>query len=54
MRLLAENPNMTQVQLMEELKLTRKQVQREIKMLQEEGRLAREGSDRKGGWLVKG
>ena len=54
LRLLAENPNMTQVQLMEELNLTRKQVQREIKMLQEEGRLVREGSNRKGGWLVKG
>ena len=50
---LTRNPMMTQSQLMEELSLTRKQIQSEIKKLQEEGLLEREGSNRKGYWVVK-
>lgn len=44
---------MTQTQLMQELALTRKQVQTDMKELQEEGILAREGSNRYGRWIVK-
>ena len=47
-----EKPTMTQVQLMEKLDLTRKQVQKAIKELQEEGALVREGSNRNGRWIV--
>lgn len=50
---LKENPTMTQTRLMEELGLTRKQVQKAIKELQEEGLLVREGSNRNGHWIVK-
>ena len=53
LELLAENPGMTQIQLMEELNLSRKQIQRDIKELQEEGALVREGSNRNGRWVVK-
>lgn len=44
---------MTQTRLMEELGLTRKQVQKAIKELQEEGLLVREGSNRNRHWIVK-
>ncbi len=47
-----EKLTMTQVQLMEKLDLTRKQVQKAIKELQEEGALVREGSNRNGRWIV--
>ena len=50
---LAENPTMTQAKLMEEFCLTRKQIQKTIKELQEEGLLEREGSNRSGKWIVK-
>ena len=50
---MAENPKMTQTKLMEMLGLSRKQVQREIKELQEQGILVREGSNRGGKWIVK-
>ena len=50
---LAENPTMTQKELMEELVLSRKQIQKEIKELQEKGILVREGSNRNGRWIVK-
>lgn len=50
--ILEEKPTMTQVQLMEKLDLTRKQVQKAIKELQEEGALVREGSNRNGRWIV--
>ncbi len=46
------NPNMTQTQLMEELGLSRKQVQDAIYSLQASGILAREGSNRKGVWII--
>ena len=52
-KLLSENPAMTQAKLVEELNLTRKQVQKDIKALQEEGVLTREGSNRNGRWVVK-
>lgn len=44
---------MTQAQLMQELYLTRKQIQTDMKELQEEGVLVREGSNRHGRWMVK-
>jgi ATP-dependent DNA helicase RecG len=44
---------MTQTGLMEVLGLTRKQIQKAIKELQEEGLLVREGSNRNGRWIVK-
>lgn len=43
---------MTQAQLMERMELTRKQVQKDVKELQEEGMLKREGSNRSGRWVV--
>lgn len=38
---------------MQELDLTRKQVQKDIKALQDKGLLEREGSNRNGRWIVK-
>lgn len=51
--ILAENPMMTQTQLMDEMNLTRKQVQKVMKELQMEGVLLREGTNRTGCWVVK-
>ena len=51
--ILTENPMMTQTQLMDEMNLTRKQVQKDMKELQEEGVLVREGTNRSGRWMVK-
>ena len=51
--ILAENPTITQTQIMEEMNLTRKQVQKNMKELQEEGVLVREGTNRSGRWMVK-
>lgn len=51
--LLEKNPSMTQVQLMEALGLSRKQMQTLIKELQEKHLLVREGSNRKGRWIVQ-
>lgn len=48
-----KNPAMTQTGLLEELKLTRKRVQNDMKELQKEGLLSREGSNRSGKWIVK-
>ena len=50
---LEENSTMTQTGLMEVLGLTRKQIQKAIKELQEEDLLVREGSNRNGRWIVK-
>lgn len=44
---------MTQVMIMEKLNISRKQVQKDIKELQEESVLVREGSNRNGRWIVK-
>lgn len=43
----------TQAQLMAELNLSRKQVQKDMKELQNEGVLVREGTNRRGRWVVK-
>lgn len=50
---LGKNPKMTQTMLMDTLGLSRKQVQKSIKELQEEGLLEREGANRNGRWIVK-
>ena len=44
---------MTQSQLIEKLALTRKQIQKDIKELQEANVLSREGSNRSGRWIVR-
>lgn len=38
---------------MKKISLTRKQVQKDMKELQEEGLLVREGTNRNGCWVVK-
>ncbi len=48
-----ENPEVTQVKLMEEFDLSRKQIQRLIKDMREEGLVERRGSNRNGKWIVK-
>ena len=48
-----EEPTVTQVRLMEEFNLTRKQVYEIIKDLREEGVVERQGSNRSGKWMVK-
>lgn len=50
---MAEIPTITQTTLAELFGLTRKQIQKVIKELQEEGKLTREGSKRNGKWIVK-
>ena len=50
---LEENPEITQVKLMEEFDLSRKQIQKIIKDLREEGLVERQGSNRSGRWVVK-
>ena len=50
---LEENPEITQVKLMEEFDLSRKQIQKIIKDLREEGLVERQGSNRNGRWVVK-
>lgn len=47
---LEENPEITQVNLMEEFDLSRKQIQKIIKDLHEEGLVERQGSNRNGRW----
>ena len=53
MQKLEENPEITQVKLMEEFELSRKQIQKIIKDLREEGLVERQGSNRNGRWIVK-
>ena len=48
-----ENPFVTQVKLMEEFNLTRKQIQNIIQYLRLNGLVEREGSNRSGKWIVK-
>ena len=50
---LEENPEITQVKLMEEFDLSRKQIQKIIKDLREKGLVERQGSNRSGRWIVK-
>ena len=52
LKLLSDNPTMTQTELTEELELTRKQIQTDIKELKNEGTLVRKGSNRNGYWIV--
>ena len=47
------NPSITQMTLMNEFNLTRKQVQKTIKDLKNDGKIDREGSNRSGKWIVK-
>ena len=53
MQRLEENPSITQMKLMEEFNLSRKQIQKIIKDLREDGLIERQGSNRKGMWIVK-
>ena len=53
MQKLEENPEITQVKLMKEFDLSRKQIQKIIKDLREEGLVERQGSNRSGKWIVK-
>ena len=53
LRRLEENPEITQVKLMEEFDLSRKQIQKIIKDLREEGLVERQDSNRSGRWIVK-
>lgn len=48
-----ENPFVTQVKLMEEFNLPRKQIQNIIQYLRLNGLVEREGSNRSGKWIVK-
>lgn len=48
-----ENPFVTQVKLMEEFNLSRKQIQNIIQYLRLNGLVEREGSNRSGKWVVK-
>ena len=48
-----ENPFVTQVKLMEEFNLSRKQIQNIIQYLRQNGMVDREGSNRSGKWIVK-
>lgn len=48
-----ENPFVTQVKLMEEFNLSRKQIQNIIQYLRLNGLVKREGSNRSGKWIVK-
>ena len=48
-----ENPFVTQVKLMEEFHLSRKQIQNIIQYLRLNGLVEREGSNRSGKWIVK-
>lgn len=48
-----ENPFVTQVKLMEEFNLSRKQIQNIIQYLRQNDMVDREGSNRSGKWIVK-
>ena len=48
-----ENPEVTQVKLMEGFDLSRKQIQRLIKDMREEGLVERRGSNRNGKLIAK-
>ena len=50
--LICKNPNITQAMIMTELNLSRKKVEKAIKMLREDGKITREGSDRSGRWNI--
>ena len=52
MKLIKVNSTITQVEIMKELDLTRKQVQKDMKDLQEMHIIAREGTNRRGRWII--
>lgn len=51
--IIIENPLVTQTEIMEKLNLSRKQVQWIMQDLQNDGMIVREGTNRKGRWVVK-
>lgn len=52
LKLIKVNSTITQVEIMKELDLTRKQVQKDMKELQEMHIIAREGTNRRGRWII--
>ena len=52
LKLIKVNSTITQVEIMKELDLTRKQVQKDMKELQEMHIIAREGTNRRGRWRI--
>ena len=52
MKLIKVNSTITQVEIMKELDLTRKQVQKDMKELQEMHIIAREGTNRRGRCII--
>ena len=52
LKLIKLNSTITQVEIMKELDLTRKQVQKDMKELQEMHIIAREGTNRRGRWII--
>lgn len=52
LKLIKVNSTITQVEIMKELGLTRKQVQKDMKELQEMHIIAREGTNRRGRWII--
>jgi ATP-dependent DNA helicase RecG len=51
-RLIKENPELTQTDIMDKMNVSRKQVQNAIKVLSERGKIKRIGSNRSGYWNV--
>ena len=52
LKVVAANPNITVNELASELNVTRKQAENALKRLKEDGRIHREGSARKGKWII--
>ena len=52
LKLIKVNSTITQVEIMKEFDLTRKQVQKDMKELQEMHIIAREGTNRRGRWII--
>lgn len=52
MELIKANPTITQTEIMKELDLTRKQVQKDMNELKEMHIIEREGTNRSGRWII--
>lgn len=52
LKIISENPSITQVQLAEKMGVTDRTIKRKMKLLQEKGLIQREGSKRNGKWIV--
>ena len=52
MELIKANPTITQTEIMKELDLTRKQVQKDMNELKERHIIEREGTNRSGRWII--